>query len=394
MSSSPSILSIVRSSRPPRLHPLGGRQRDGRLAVLIVAGTRPECIKLAPVVWALRDHPRLRAIVVNSGQHPAAVERTFQEFGIDTDYALAPLPEMPHLAASCVHLQEELTQVMKRTRPAIVLVQGDTLTTFAAARAARRLGLTTAHIEAGLRTESAADPFPEEWFRRRMSRLADLHFAPSAGAARNLWQEGVAAEAVHVTGNTGIDTLSATLRELPPAKRSRDLVLVTLHRRENCDPNADALCRALLALARERPTMRMVLPVHPNPRIAQTLRRRLDHHGSIALVEPMRYRDFIAHAAQAALIISDSGGIQEEAPHLGTPLLVPRSNTERPEALATGFVKLVPARPDVLVTAACEMLDGAARSPVPIDERAPYGAGEASQRVLGHIQRSLQAVAA
>jgi len=389
MSSLPSTRSIVRSSRAPRLHPLGGR-RDGRLAVLIVAGTRPECIKLAPVVWALREHRRLRGIVVNSGQHSAAVERTFGEFGIECDYTLAPLPEMPHLAASCVHLQEELGQVMRRTRPSIVLVQGDTLTTFASARAARRLGLATAHIEAGLRTASAADPFPEEWFRRRVSRLADLHFAPSEGAARNLWQEGVATHAVHVTGNTGIDTLSATLRELPPPKRSRDLVLVTLHRRENCDPNADALCRALLALARERPATRMVLPVHPNPRIAQTLRRRLDHHGSIALVEPMRYRDFIAHAAEAALIITDSGGIQEEAPHLGTPLLVPRANTERPEALATGFVKLVPAEPEALVKAACTMLDSDAPPPLPIDERAPYGAGEAAKRLLAHVQHSLQ----
>jgi UDP-N-acetylglucosamine 2-epimerase (non-hydrolysing) len=392
MSSSPGIIFTVRSSRAPRVHPVA-RPRDGRQAVLVVAGTRPECIKVAPVVWALRSHPRLRPVVVNSGQHPLAVRRTFTEFGIECDYALEALPQMSHLAASCVHLQDELVEVMKRTRPAIVLVQGDTLTTFAAARASRRLGLTTAHIEAGLRTDSVGDPFPEEWFRRRIAQLADLHFAPSEGAARNLYDEGVPSHAVHVTGNTGIDTLAATLRELPPAPRSRDLVLVTLHRRENCDPNADALCRALLALARERPSTRMVLPVHPNPRIAQTIRRRLEHHASIALVEPMRYREFIAHAARSALIISDSGGIQEEAPHLGTPLLVPRSNTERPEALATGFVRLVPTEPGALVREACGMLDAAPRSALPIDEHAPYGAGEAAKRLVALVQHSLQAVA-
>src|SRR5438045_2327906 len=198
--------------------------------VLVVAGTRPECIKVAPVVRALRAHSHLRAVVVNSGQHACAVERTFDEFELACDHSLAPLPELPHLAASCAHLQLELENVIRRVRPGFVLVQGDTLTTLAGARAASARGVASGHIEAGLRTPAALDPFPEEWIRRRIARHAALHFTPTLAAASNLRAEGIAAEAIHVTGNAGVDALAGTLATLAPRSRSKELVLVTLHR--------------------------------------------------------------------------------------------------------------------------------------------------------------------
>jgi UDP-N-acetylglucosamine 2-epimerase (non-hydrolysing) len=376
--------------------PVTGRARADvpSALVLVIAGTRPEAIKVAPVIRALGSHRHLRALVVNSGQHRAAVNATLAELGIACDVELAALPALPNLAASYGHLRAEVAALAARERPRCVLVQGDTLTAYAAAVAAREGGFTVAHVEAGLRTDSVCDPFPEEWFRRRMARIADLHFAPTVAAAAHLRAEGVPGDAIHCTGNTGIDTLRWLLDQLGPevhsaADASRDHVLVTLHRRENHDRNADVVCRALIRLAQARPDLRMLFPVHPNPRVSGPIRRRLGSHPSFSLVAPMPYREFIEAAARAALIVSDSGGIQEEAPHLGTPLLVPRSNTERPEGIATGFVSLVPVDEDAIVDAALAALAGPRRRAIPIDERAPFGAGDAAQRIVAVLDAAI-----
>jgi UDP-N-acetylglucosamine 2-epimerase (non-hydrolysing) len=372
--------------------PIGGRASanvPGSL-VLVVAGTRPEAIKVAPVVWALGNHQTLRAVVVNSGQHPDAVRTTFAEFGIRSDVELDSLPALPNLRASFEHLRAELAAVAARFRPGCVLVQGDTLTTYAGAAAAREGGVPVAHVEAGLRTESASDPFPEEWIRRRIARVADIHFAPTAAAAAHLRAEGVPADAIHRTGNTGIDSLRWMLGELRrekfPSDAPRDCVLITLHRRENYDRNADVVCRALIRLSDARPDLRMLFPVHPNPRVSEPIRRRLGSHHAFSLVAPMPYREFIDAAASAALIISDSGSIQEEAPHLGTPLLVPRCNTERPEGIATGFVQLVRVDEDAIVDAAQATLAEPRRPAVPIDRDAPFGAGDAAHRIVSALE--------
>src|SRR5207253_379699 len=219
----------------------------------------------------------LRAVVVNSGQHAGAVRDAFAEFGIRHDVELGSVPSLPNLLAAFEHLRIELAAVVARYRPRCVVVQGDTLTTYTAAWAGRAAGCSVAHVEAGLRTASPAEPFPEEWFRRRIARLADVHFAPTDAAVSHLRSEGIP---------------------------------------------------------------------------ATTIRRRLGTHPAFELVAPLPYRDFIALAKDAALIISDSGGIQEEAPHLGTPLLVPRGNTERPEAIATGFVRLVAVDEHAIIAAA------------------------------------------
>jgi UDP-N-acetylglucosamine 2-epimerase (non-hydrolysing) len=371
--------------------PIGGRASanvPGSL-VLVVAGTRPEAIKVAPVIWALGKHRTLRAVVVNSGQHPDAVRTTFAEFGIRCDIELGALPSLPNLRASFEHLRAELAAVAARVRPGCVLVQGDTLTTYAGAVAARDGGVPVAHVEAGLRTESASDPFPEEWIRRRIARVADIHFAPTTAAAAHLRAEGVPADTIHRTGNTGIDSLRWMLGELRrelPSEAPRNRILITLHRRENYDCNAEVVCRALIRLSDARPDLQMLFPVHPNPRVSDPIRRRLGSHRAFSLVAPMPYRKFIDAAARAALIVSDSGGIQEEAPHLGKPLLVPRCNTERPEGIATGFVQLVRVDENAIVDAARAALAEPRRRPVPIDGAAPFGAGDAAHRIVSALE--------
>lgn len=351
--------------------------------LLLVAGTRPECIKLVPVIDALRRQGDCPLVVVNSGQHPDAVRRTFAGFGLGCDIELEP-PAAPSLRAAGDAIRGRIRAVIDATGAQRVLVQGDTLTAYAGARAGREAGAMVIHVEAGLRTDRATDPFPEEWLRRRIARLADVHFAPSASAVAHLRREGVPAQAIHHVGNTGIDTLRALLAAVPelldpPARR--DTVLVTLHRRENWGDNADRICDALVALAGRRPDLRLVFPIHPNPRVAPRLRARLAGQRGFDLVAPLDYTAFVRAAARAALVISDSGGVQEEIPHLGTPLLVPRANTERPEAIATGFVELVPPDPARIVQIALARLAAPRRVPLAFDAVAPFGAGDAGVRI-------------
>jgi UDP-N-acetylglucosamine 2-epimerase (non-hydrolysing) len=366
-----------------------------RPAVLVVAGTRPECIKLVPVIREFGRRHTLCGIVIGSGQHPDAVRRTFGEFGIRPDHELPPLACAPNLRTAAGRLVANLVDAIVRHQPELVLVQGDTLTAYAGARAGIHAGRAVAHVEAGLRTPNVADPFPEEWFRRRIAGHARWHFAPSASAHANLLAEGVPPERIHAVGNTGIDTLRAHLHGDEARHGShpapRTTVLVTLHRRENWDGKADVVCDALLELIEARPDLRILLPVHPNPRVATRLKRRLGGRPRIALVPPMDYREFIATAAAAALVISDSGGIQEEAPHLGAPLLVPRSCTERPEAIGTGFVQLVPVDREVILRTALDVLAAPRAAPLPFDGSAPFGDGAAARRIVDTLEAALVA---
>jgi len=391
-----SPLGVVRLRTLPIGPPGIGSTANPR-RVLIFAGTRPECIKLAPIVHALDGHPELTPLLVNSGQHRLAVRGCVAELGLKAEVELDGLPSLPHLAASYQHMHAELAAVTRRYDPDLVLVQGDTLTAYSAARAAHCLGYPIAHVEAGLRTDAVLEPFPEEWFRRRIARFAQIHFAPSRSAVDNLLAEGIDDRAVHHVGNTGIDSLRQVLARTDHGPRRRQrvstTVLVTLHRRANYDRNAAIVCDALIELASAREDLRILFPVHPNPRVQATVRRRLETHPSIDLVEPMRYRQFIDCAERAALIISDSGGIQEEAPHLGTPLLVPRCNTERPESIETGFARLVPVNRDAIVRAALVALASPRRPGLPFDEHAPFGAGDAAQRIVSVLETALLAQA-
>jgi UDP-N-acetylglucosamine 2-epimerase (non-hydrolysing) len=386
----PKVLPVAPGAAVARADRTGGASGG---AAVVIAGTRPECIKLAPLIRRLEARGRLRVCVVNSGQHADAVRQTFARFGIHCDIDLAPLPAYPNLVAACTQLRDRLRAVLGRLQPAVTVVQGDTLTAYAGARAGRDAGSIVAHVEAGLRTESMSDPFPEEWFRRRIARAADLHFAPSLSAEMNLLREGTDPRTIHRVGNTGIDTLRALLDDRPRlhlhAVPRPQHVLVTLHRRENWDRNAEIVCDALLDLVARRPALSVLLPVHPNPRIARRLHRRLGAHPSFTLVDPLPYPEFVRQAAGAALIISDSGGIQEEAPHLGVPLLVPRANTERAESLATGFVRLVAIDRERIVEAALAMLAAPRQRPLPFDADAPFGAGDAATRIVDVLERTV-----
>ena len=339
--------------------------------------------------WSGRPQPAY--VLVSSGQHPEAVRRTFAELGVQCCLELPALPPQQNLLAATAYLERQVRGVIALTRPTLVLVQGDTLTAFAGARAASRTGYPVAHVEAGLRSPSVADPFPEEWFRRRIARHALFHFAPSHSAYGNLLSEGFDASTVHHVGNTGIDSLKHLLQSgtavASPRKATR--VLVTLHRRENWDEKADVVCDALIDLMTKRPDLHVLMPLHPNPRIAPRLRRRLEGRPQFTLVAPLGYREFIASAAGAALIISDSGGIQEEVPHLGVPLLVPRSCTERPEGVHTGFVRLVNVDCELIVREALAMLDLPPATPVAFDRHAPFGAGDAALRIVDVLANSL-----
>lgn len=390
----------------------------------MIAGTRPECIKLAPLVGRLRTTPGLVVRIVNSGQHRQVVTETFAALGHRVDIELPRPAQAPNLLGAFRQLSAGLRRVLDRLGPALVIVQGDTLSAYAGARAGHGAGGAVVHVEAGLRSDDATDPFPEEWFRRCIARHAALHFAPSVTARARLCDEGVDPATIHVVGNTGIDALRAVLAApgatpgatpgtvpgtvpgatpgtvpgatpgtvpgATPGAAPRAgfgdegysrYVLVTLHRRENWDRNADVVCAALVELADAVVGLRIVVAVHPNPGLAARLRRRMGTHPAIALVAPLPYAEFVAAAAGAALLISDSGGLQEEAPHLGVPLLVPRRNTERPEALATGFVRLVAVEQAAIVAAARAAL-AAPRSPaVPFGPKAPYGAGDAAERI-------------
>ncbi|MFO1306664.1 MAG: UDP-N-acetylglucosamine 2-epimerase (non-hydrolyzing) [Burkholderiales bacterium] len=362
-----------------------------RGAVLVFAGTRPECIKLAPVVRALAGRRFAGTIVVNSGQHAEAVRRSFAEFDIRCDLELPQLEPAANLATATGRLTRVLASAIARIRPALTVVQGDTLTAYCGARAAVLADCPVAHVEAGLRAPSASDPFPEEWFRRQIARHADLHFAPSPSAFANLLAEGIPSERIHCTGNTGVDSLRGVIEAGAIDGRGGDRkdVLVTLHRRENWDSKADGICDALMEICERVPSVHMTVPIHPNPRIASRLRRRLGQHRQFTLSAPMAYRNFISAVARASLVISDSGGIQEEVAHLGVPLIVPRSCTERPECLATGFVRVVGTRCEDLVREALDMLAQPRRAALAFDGEAPFGDGTAGRRIVEVLESML-----
>ena len=361
--------------------------------VLVLAGTRPECIKLASVVRALRGEPGLHASLVASGQHPGMVARTCAHLGLVPDRSLAPVPPGSSLSHTVRHLRDQAVDCARELQASALLVQGDTSTAYAGALAGRIAGIPVAHVEAGLRTATPMRPFPEEPFRRRIAGLARWHFAPTAAAARNLFDEGIAPSAVHVVGNTGIDALRRALAEpgaqLGAAAGPARVVTLTLHRRENYGRGLDHVAAAILALLALHADLRVTCPMHPNPVVGARLRRLLGGHPRIDLVEPMEYQPFVRLLAASALVVTDSGGIQEEAPYLGIPVLVVREATERPEALAYGGLRLVPPQPARIVQAATQALAAPRPRAVAFGPDAPFGDGRSGQRIARILASAL-----
>lgn len=366
--------------------------------VLTIFGTRPEAIKLAPVVRAFASTPGVRHSLCVTGQHRQMLDQVLAVFDLRPDHDLdimRPGQDLTHVTTAVL---EGLGQVLDRLKPDWVIVQGDTTTAFAAALAAFYRQIDVAHVEAGLRTGNIYSPWPEEMNRRLTGQIARLHFPPTEAAARNLLREGIAEDRMLVTGNTVIDALawvaarldadpalSARLAEafswLDPARR---LILVTGHRRENFDGGLARVCAALARLA-ARGDVEIVYPVHLNPKVQEPARRVLGSSPGVHLIEPQDYLPFVHLMRRAHLIITDSGGIQEEAPGLGKPVLVTRDTTERPEAIAAGTARLVGTDTEAIVAAAAELLDDPAAYARMAQAKNPFGDGRAAGRIVSRL---------
>lgn len=368
------------------------------MRVLTVFGTRPEAIKLAPVVLALQREPGVEHVLCVTGQHRQMLDQVLALFRLSPDHDLDIMRPGQDLTHVTVAVLQGLGAVIEAERPDWVIVQGDTTTAFAASLAAFYRRVKVAHVEAGLRTGNIYSPWPEEMNRRLTGQIASLHFPPTEAAAANLAREGVPRSRVLVTGNTVIDALHAVcarLDEDAPLRqeldamfswrdRARRLILVTGHRRENFEGGLERVCRALATLAR-RGDVEIVYPVHLNPEVQRTARAVLADSPAVHLIPPLDYLPFVHLMREADLIVTDSGGIQEEAPGLGKPVLVTRDTTERPEAIAAGTARLVGTDEAGLVAAATELLDDPAAYEAMAKASNPFGDGRASGRIVARM---------
>jgi UDP-N-acetylglucosamine 2-epimerase (non-hydrolysing) len=364
------------------------------MRIMVVFGTRPEAIKMAPVVAALGQQAGIRAEVVVTAQHRRMLDQVLDLFGIVPDEDLDLMTPGQTLPETFGRILSGMHAVIGRRRPDLVLVHGDTSTTLATALAAYYARVPVGHVEAGLRTGDMQAPWPEEANRRLTAPLAALHFAPTERARDNLLSEGVAADTIHVTGNTVIDALLSVasrierdtgLREslsagFPFLDPGRRLVLVTGHRRENFGQGFEQICTALHTLA-GRGDVQVVYPVHLNPNVQEPVRRILAGLPNIHLIPPQDYLPFVYLMTRAHLILTDSGGIQEEAPSLGKPVLVMRDTTERPEAVEAGTVRLVGTATARITGEACRLLDDRDAYQAMSRAHNPYGDGRSSQRI-------------
>jgi UDP-N-acetylglucosamine 2-epimerase (non-hydrolysing) len=373
--------------------------------IAFVFGTRPEAIKLAPLVLAMHNHRDFLPYLCITGQHREMLQQVLDVFEISPDADLSLMRPGQSLAGLTARAIEAIDTCLRAERPDMVLVQGDTTTAFCAALCAFYLQIPLGHVEAGLRTGNRFSPFPEEVNRVMISQMADLHFAPTDRARRNLLNSTVRDSQITVTGNTVIDALHLALgsieknppaiSELPeflqPASSTDDppMVLITGHRRENFGEGLERLCRAIVTLATEFPEVHFVYPVHLNPVVQKGTRRFLatGQGKNIHLIEPVGYLEFVAMMHRATLILSDSGGVQEEAPSLGKPVLVTRETTERPEALETSAVQLVGTDEERIRQTVRRLLTDEAAYRAMARTANPFGDGHASDRILDRLKK-------
>lgn len=372
---------------------------SARRTVLVIFGTRPEAIKLAPVIAALSTSTSLAPRVCVTGQHREMLDQMLALFDIVPDHDLAVMRPDQDLFDVTARALLGLRAVLDAEPPAAVLVQGDTTSAFAAALAGFYRQIPVGHVEAGLRTGEPYNPFPEEMNRRLTTDLTTWHFAPTARAEENLRREGVPAERIVVTGNTIVDALQGIVARLartpvapavsPEWLAGRRLVLVTGHRRESFGAGMRSICQALRELAERHADVVIVYPVHLNPAVQQPVRELLGDHPRILLTAPLEYLPFVDLMRRAYLILTDSGGLQEEAPSLGVPVLVMRETTERPEAVAAGTARLVGTDRATIVAVAGELLTDPAAHQRMRAVRNPFGDGHAAARIVAHLERVL-----
>ncbi|NVC24713.1 UDP-N-acetylglucosamine 2-epimerase (non-hydrolyzing) [Kocuria salina] len=363
---------------------------------MAIYGTRPEGIKMAPLVLALRDDPRFEVRVVVTGQHREMLDQVNQNFGIVPDSDLdihAPGQSLMQISNRTL---EGLTEVLKKDRPDAVLVQGDTSTTFVGALAAFYAEIPVVHTEAGLRTGNKYSPFPEEINRRLTGQIASLHLAPTAASRDNLLKENIDPSTIVVTGNSVIDALLITVASQPRIEdpelaqrlaEGRPVVLVTAHRRESWGEPLEAVGRAIAALARQHPDHDFVFPAHRNPLVRDAIRPAIQDLKNVLMTEPLPYAQFCALLERASIILTDSGGVQEEGPSLGKPVLVMRETTERPEAVVAGAVKLVGTDEEVIVREVSTLITDQDEYSRMARALNPYGDGRAAERTVRALAR-------
>jgi UDP-N-acetylglucosamine 2-epimerase (non-hydrolysing) len=375
--------------------------------IVVFMGTRPEAIKLAPVIRALEGSGDFEAVVVNTGQHRELMDPVARSLGLSAQHALGVMREGQGLADLTAAVLSACDAVLARIEPDFALVQGDTTTALAASLACFYRRVAVGHVEAGLRTHRRWAPFPEEVNRTLVSRLCELHFAPTEWAKQNLRAEGIPSERIAVTGNTVIDALRAELaRQSQPDVRAaiavnlgrslggiqaRPFVLITGHRRENFGRPLEALCAALVTLAARFADHDFVYPVHMNPNVRATVHRELAGAGNVRLIEPLPYPEFVTLMRACRIVLTDSGGIQEEAPSLGKPVLVMREATERPEGVEAGTLRLVGPDAEAIVSEVSRLLSDDAAYEQMARAANPYGDGRAAERIIERLRLHLGA---
>jgi UDP-N-acetylglucosamine 2-epimerase (non-hydrolysing) len=367
------------------------------LKLAFVIGTRPEAIKLAPLILLAKKTKGVEVLVAVSGQHKQMLDPVLKFFDVEVDINFNVMTNDQGLAYLTSKVLENASLFLKANKPDYLFVQGDTTTVFAATLAAFYEHIPVCHIEAGLRTHDKYFPYPEEVNRVMTSSLATYHFCPTANSAENLANEGIKCENIVVTGNTVVDSLLIALEKVseihePIAGLAKDfferknkMVLITGHRRESFGAGFDSICQAIAALADKYPEVDFVYPVHLNPNVREPVFRMLNSHKNVYLIEPVEYPSFVRLMKHCYLILTDSGGIQEEAPSLKKPVLIMRDNTERPEGLQAGVVKLVGTNQQVIVNETSALIEESSKYKEMIAHENPYGTGQASQLIMHYM---------
>lgn len=359
--------------------------------VMTIFGTRPEAIKMAPLVLELQKHPeQIDSIVTVTAQHRQMLDQVLETFQINPNYDLNIMKDRQTLVDVAVNALQGLDAVMKEAKPDVVLVHGDTATTFVGSLAAFYNQIAIGHVEAGLRTGNKYSPYPEEMNRQLTGVMADLHFAPTEVSKHNLLLENKPEESIFVTGNTAIDALKTTVRPeythpvLEKIGNDR-MILLTAHRRENLGEPMRNMFRAIVRILEEQDDVQVVYPVHMNPVVREIANEILGDNSRVHLIEPLEVFDFHNFAAQSYMILTDSGGVQEEAPSLGKPVLVLRDTTERPEGIAAGTLKLAGTDEETIYRLATELLTDENAYNEMAQASNPYGDGFASERIVEHL---------
>lgn len=357
------------------------------ISVGVILGTRPEAIKLAPVIKQLKQVTQIKTHLILTGQHREMVDRVMQLFDLQADYDLDIMkPKQTLTSITCDSLQG-LGKIFTEIEPELIFVQGDTTTAFSAALAAFYQQIPVAHVEAGLRTDNLYNPYPEEANRRLISQIAQFHFAPTELAVTNLQKSGVTG-AIHHTGNTVIDTLLTVADNQPECPvpnldwSKHRVLLATVHRRENWGEPLKDILQGFKTILERFPDTALLLPLHRNPTVREPIKAALDDHPRAFLTEPLDYGELVGAIARCHLLLTDSGGLQEEAPSLGKPVLVLRETTERPEAVQAGTAKLIGTNPQTIVHATAELLNNSAIYKQMATAINPFGDGQASARIV------------